>query len=231
MCRLLLFACMAIFLEIVRFPALGAEIPAALPLAIRSCTVCHGANGISKDSFVPNLAGQRVEYLVKQTLEMQMLARLRFGLDLDEDHDLFALNPSALTDHRNNPHMDRQLAELDHGSIQAISEYFSSRPRVCAPPGTQRGNPPVRLIAHCTSCHGRDGISDLPYVPHLAGQHRFYLTEQTRLFRTDEHKFLPPPSNITRSNPAMSPQMALISKKQLADLALWFANSPCTDKN
>jgi cytochrome c553 len=230
MCRRFLFVCIAIFLEAVCFSALGAEHPATLPLAVRPCTVCHGANGVSKDSFVPNLAGQRVEYLVKQTLEMQLLARLRFGLDLDEDHDPYATSPSRLTDHRNNPHMDRQLAELDHASIQAISEYFSSRPRVCAPPGTPRGNPPARLISHCASCHGRDGTSDLPYVPHLAGQHRFYLVEQIRLFRTDEHKLFFPPSNITRSNPAMSPQMALISKKQLDDLALWFANSPCAEK-
>ena len=221
---LLVFA--IVFLEAVYFPALGAEHLSALPAVVRPCAVCHGANGISKDGFIPNIAGQKVEYLVKQTLEMQSAVRQRYGLEpAGKD-----AGPSRLTDRRDGVHMDRQFAEFDRVSIRTIARYFSSLPRACAPSGTPRGNPSAHLVSHCATCHGRDGASDFSYVPHLAGQRRFYLAEQMRLFRTNEHKVSLSPDNTSRSNPVMSPQMALISKEQIAELAHWFANSPCAEK-
>ena len=218
--------CAIVFLEAFYFPAWGAVHLSTLPAVVRPCAVCHGANGISKDGFIPNIAGQKVEYLVKQTLEMHQFVRQRYGLE-SAGKDA---SPSRLTDRRDGVHMDRQFAELDRVGIRTIARYFSSLPRACAPSGTPRGNPSSHLVSHCTTCHGQDGTSDFSYVPHLAGQHRFYLAEQMRLFRTNEHKVSLSPDSTSRSNPVMSPQAALISKEQIAELALWFANSSCAEK-
>lgn len=43
-------------------------------------------------------------------------------------------------------------------------------------------------LAACQSCHGVDGISTLPFAPHLAGQRSAYLVAQLQAFRAGERK-------------------------------------------
>lgn len=47
-------------------PAFAAGDPVQGKLKSATCTACHGANGLSANSFWPNLAGQKEEYLAKQ---------------------------------------------------------------------------------------------------------------------------------------------------------------------
>ena len=40
--------------------------PAMMQVDVTACQACHGANGISRNQHVPNLAGQQAAYLVLQ---------------------------------------------------------------------------------------------------------------------------------------------------------------------
>ncbi len=41
----------------------------------QTCVACHGAHGVSVNSFWPNLAGQKKDYLVKQLHEFREATR------------------------------------------------------------------------------------------------------------------------------------------------------------
>jgi len=77
---------------------LSPHVSAMLPL----CASCHGADGISAVGLYPNLAGQKVEYLVKQ------------------------LN-AFRTRERNDPVMSSMAEPLSPEAIQELAQYFSSR--------------------------------------------------------------------------------------------------------
>lgn len=200
---------------------------ARLPMLVRPCAVCHGPTGVSQDPYIPNLAGQNVEYLIAQIEAMARSTRYRLGMDVD-DGDMAAAKatPSRWQEHRDNPVMDRQLLALDENRIRYVATYFASKPRACPPPAPPRAAPP--LAAHCASCHGNDGRGVAPGVPHLAGQKPFYLKEQLRTYRMDGRQVQFTPDPTVRSNPVMGPQSALLTKAQAAELADWFASIPCS---
>lgn len=212
------------------FPlSLAADDRSQLPSVVRSCAVCHGINGISRDQNIPDLAGQNFEYLVNQTTLMAKSARRYSGLETDED----IRSPAAAShwgERRDNHAMDRQVAMLDDGAIEFIAGFFASKPRGCSIPGAWRSAAPP-LAAHCATCHGENGISQTPGAPNLAGQKRFYLTEQLRLFRANPADVSFTPDAAKRSSPVMGLQAALISKKQGAELAAWYASAPCLDSD
>ncbi len=75
------------------------EVAAILPL----CASCHGIDGISSEGLYPNLAGQKVEYLVKQLDDFKQRQR---------------------TD----PVMNSMAEPLDAALIRALADYYASRP-------------------------------------------------------------------------------------------------------
>jgi len=92
-----IFAASALLLSCVAGATEGADHP-----KLNLCASCHGANGISAGPKIPNLAGQKKEYLVK------------------------ALGDFKSGD-RNNPIM-KQIAEgLSDEDISALTTYFSSK--------------------------------------------------------------------------------------------------------
>ncbi len=198
-----------------------------LPSAVRTCAVCHGVDGISHDPNIPNLAGQDFKYLVSQTARMAKSARRYLDMETRED-----LRSAAAASHwaarRDNHAMDRQAATLDDAAIEFAAKFFASRPRACAPADVPRGTAPP-LVARCAACHGENGVSRTAGVPHLAGQKRFYLTEQLRLFRADPTAVGFIPDDPKRSSSIMGPQAAQLSKQQAGELAAWYANAPCPD--
>ncbi len=207
-------------------PTVAAADRSALPEAVRTCAICHNKDGVSKYPNIPSLAGQKIEYLLKQTTLMADSARLRLGEISDQEPPTTSSPSGRLTAHRENRDADRQMAALDEGRILDISVFFASKPRACAQPAANRSAPPV-LVAHCAACHGQDGVSSDPNVPHLAGQQRFYLLEQFRLFRATGQELDPTFTQRKRYCPFMSSQTALISKEQMTALATWFATAPC----
>jgi cytochrome c553 len=68
----------------------------------------------------------------------------------------------------------------------------------------------------CVACHGADGHTTAsPSYPKLAGQHRDYLQVALRDYQTG-----------ARKNAIMASQVQGLSRKDLADLAAYFASLP-----
>ena len=67
--------------------------------------------------------------------------------------------------------------------------------------------------APCMACHGVDGNSSDPANPKIAGQHAGYIARQLSMFHSAK-----------RENPLMSPQAAMLSEVDMADLAAYFAS-------
>lgn len=70
--------------------------------------------------------------------------------------------------------------------------------------------------ALCAACHGEGGNKPLaPDYPKLAGQPADYLEKALRDYKSGKRK-----------NPLMAPQAQNLSKKDIADLAAYFAAQP-----
>ena len=66
--------------------------------------------------------------------------------------------------------------------------------------------------AACAACHGEDGVSTVPSFPKLAGQHRDYLVQALKDYKSGKRK-----------NPIMAGQVGNLSDEDMADLAAYFA--------
>lgn len=65
----------------------------------------------------------------------------------------------------------------------------------------------------CVTCHGAQGISQLPNAPNLAGQPEIYLVEQLQAFRSGK-----------RSSEVMAVIAKPLSDQDISDLAVWFSS-------
>ena len=77
--------------------------PAEAQVDVTACQACHGADGISRSTRIPNLAGQQPDYLAAQ------LRAFRSGT-------------------RKNDLMEAVAAQLGDAEIAALAQYWSSRP-------------------------------------------------------------------------------------------------------
>lgn len=207
----------------------AAEDRSQLPQPVRPCAVCHGNEGISALPGIPNLAGQKTDYLVNQVMKMRLSARALLGLDTGRDPTVPTRHGSLWTDHRDNRIMARQSSVLDDADIQAIADYFAAKPRTCPPPGIERGARST-LVGRCAVCHGEDGVGATPNVPNLAGQHRLYLADQIRKMRSAERGEVFIDADAARATGIMGNQTVRVLEDQIEVLALWFAGSPCAEK-
>ncbi len=207
--------------------AQGAKDRSALPGAARPCAVCHGNDGIADLTGVPNLAGQRADYLVKQTAQMRAAAEARLGRQPTAP----LVPPSApshrayYSEHRDNQVMDRLVASLDDDTIQAVAEFFAALPRACPPPQS-RGAPP-KVLARCAVCHGKDGVGPVARIPTLAGQHALYLADQIRRMRAAQRGEVFIGADIAHMSGVMGTQAISLDEDQIGALAAWFATAPC----
>ncbi|MDX1529622.1 MAG: cytochrome P460 family protein, partial [Gammaproteobacteria bacterium] len=80
-------------------PAFAADVTAGMEKAA-TCAACHGINGISVSGDIPNLAGQKAEYLVTQ---------------------LKAFKDGS----RKNPLMNAIAPQLEEADMQNLAAYFS----------------------------------------------------------------------------------------------------------
>lgn len=64
----------------------------------------------------------------------------------------------------------------------------------------------------CAACHGADGNSTTAEFPRIAGQHEDYLRQALADYKAGK-----------RRNPIMAAQVENLSKRDIADLAAWFA--------
>jgi cytochrome c553 len=91
----------------------GATGAAPMPLIANRCAACHGAKGVSPLGTVPNLAGQKQSYLVKQLAYFRDAAR---GLGFGDKES------------RYNAMMDSQGRRLDDMNLYALARYYAKLP-------------------------------------------------------------------------------------------------------
>jgi cytochrome c553 len=131
-------------------------------LPVRNCTWCHGtlAEGYSK---APQLAGQRVDYLINQ-------------LDAFANH--------TRDEFLSTKYMWYATAHLDPSTARNLAEYFSALPPESARDGDSKlaaegriifeNGVPSENIAACQACHGPEaqGVRE---IPRLAGLSYYYV--------------------------------------------------------
>jgi cytochrome c553 len=131
-------------------------------LADHFCADCHGADGISKITGVPNLAGQRSPYLFR---EMR----------------------AYLSGARGNDTMNGAITYLSADALSNVAAYYATLdPAQPAAAGDAKGDVDAvqagkAATAACAGCHGEVGISKMPGIPSLVGQEPKYLVGHGRL--------------------------------------------------
>jgi len=144
----------------------GANIEIAESIVKEKCHLCHGEQGEASSAIYPRLAGQNKNYLVKQ------LKNFRDGK-------------------RKSDTMNEMAKGLTDAQIEALAEYFSSKPakthrvrdKALAAVGYyifHKGNK-FSGIPACKSCHGEQGLGT-DQLPRLAGQHKRYVADQLHAF-------------------------------------------------
>ena len=109
---------LVLILATVPLGAAGAQSDPAMPRNLETCISCHGANGISVAAGIPNLAGQKANYLRSQ------LTAFKGGM-------------------RQNDVMKAIASQLADADVEALAKYFASRPG--APNGEARSESPPQM--------------------------------------------------------------------------------------
>jgi len=94
------------------------------------------------------------------------------------------------------------------GVIPAALVVFSSA--ALASPSATTGK---AISGQCAACHGSDGVAVNSQYPNLAGQHYPYLVQQLEAFKSGKRK-----------SPIMHAMASGLSKKQIKDLADYYAS-------
>ncbi len=75
----------------------------------------------------------------------------------------------------------------------------------------------LRAATACAVCHGPQGLSTQPNVPHLAGQPEIYLVEQLRNYRSGK-----------RTHEVMGVIAKPLTDQDISNLADWYASLQLT---
>lgn len=139
---------------------------------IAGCEICHGISGNSTaNENWPKLAGQNVNYLMKQMQDFQPNAKSR----------------------RDNPIMNSLIVALSEKERIKIANYYA---RLVGTIDTAhshllslgqriyRGGDANKALPACLACHGPAGLGNPPAgFPRLSGQHARYIAQQLKAFR------------------------------------------------
>src|SRR6516165_2714576 len=169
------------------------EIAEGKRLAEKMCASCHGADGISTNEGVPNLASQRPGYLYLELKAYQSGAR----------------GASAMAD---------TVKFLNDDAIVKLAAYYASLdPAQPSAPGGRKANlDPVQAgkaaTAMCAGCHGETGVSKTPGSPNLAGLDPKYLVLAMKAYQGGQRK-----------NELMKSLLAAASEADINNIALFYA--------
>lgn len=86
--------------------------PSVKPRVAQRCESCHGENGISPLSHVPNIAGQKRGYLRRQLLIIRETA--------------WGAAPRETESWRTHPIMERQAARISIEDVDALAQYYAA---------------------------------------------------------------------------------------------------------
>ena len=204
-------------------PALAAGDPHQGRRLAGPCVDCHGRAGIAPDDTMPNLAGQKPGFMVKQLKDMRSSANKRAGLTLMEDidkevrADRFRLTRVG----RSNEIMDPLVLNLSDADIEHLAAYYAALP--CSTAGTLTPPPEPRQAVRCKTCHGASGVSKSPMIPNLSGQSGRYIAERLTAYRKIGQEL----TTKERRRNIMATQARLLKDKDIADLADYFSALAC----
>ncbi len=178
--------------------------PTALQVAIEAgeertllCRYCHGAEGYSLKSEVPNLAGQNVRYLLEQIDQFSSGARTNYVMN--------------------------QLAKNFTAEDKInIALFYNSQPgRSMSVDKTlaAQGQPLYQRL--CSGCHGADAHGN-ETLARLAGQRPDYVEYSLRQFRAGAAG----KSGVRRRNLLMAEVAKPLTDKQIKGLAAFVAQMP-----
>ncbi|WP_301479297.1 c-type cytochrome [Pseudomonas sp. CAN1] len=172
-------------------PAKREQAYAAAEERILLCSKCHGKDGNSKREYIPNLAGQKPQYLFDA-----------FEKYVDGQRTDFVMNQAA-----------KLLTLQDRLNI---AYYFSqqkvaARPAAVAPDKALLEQGAQRFATVCTTCHGEKGLGHDGF-PRIAGQPGEYLTHALQRYRDKD------PS---RADSPMLAVAALLSEDDITALAAY----------
>lgn len=169
------------------------------------CGFCHGVDGISNRSYIPDLAAQHPTYLLRQFADFSSGARKSE-----------VMQPLV-----------SQLSKADWINVALYYSAMSGRPSTPADhlydPKLARAGKPL-YQARCVQCHGARGEGKNTF-PRLAGQKVDYVINTLKLFaapKSDAGNALL--FDAQRSNPMMVPIVKNLSSEQIHALANYVAS-------
>jgi len=180
------------------------------------CFHCHGHTGTSANSRIPNLAGQKTEYLENQLADFQQ------GNSFGDTHKDRA-EKEIYRVHRSAAYNSNRLSLED---ITAVSMYYSSQTCQSDAPTDKNLQPPP-TVEQCVRCHGPAGISTEVNTPNLAGQKRAYLEKQLTSFGKTAHGHDITDLKDRRHHPVMSELAGVLSEKDMNAIAAYYNSLPC----
>lgn len=208
-------------------PAAPAE-PVAPAASLETCFACHGENGVSRVPTYPTLAGQKVDYLIRQMVVFRQVVDKNSGAS-GNDANGGGSGAAKLSASRVDPLMVHVAAGLSDREISHLATALAQLPCVDAKADAAPPPQPVKpqVAQRCDACHGENGVSSLRNVPNLAGQQRGYLRRQLLIIRENAYGAAPRESENWRTHPIMERQAARISIEEVDVLAQYYAALDC----
>jgi cytochrome c553 len=87
----------------------------------------------------------------------------------------------------------------------------------------------IAAMIGCPRCHGKQGISKRPEVPHIAGQKLLYIINQLRAFQTGHAVNTLPFGNTMRNEKAMKEWAEKLTSDNKLSVATYYATLKCHD--
>jgi cytochrome c553 len=166
-------------------------------LAEMNCSTCHGANGVSRQPGIPNLAGQRPAYLYLELKGYQ-------------------------SGNRADSTMQDVVKFLSDDALTKVAAYFAGldpAPAPATPAGPGKPDPVQAgksvAAAACAGCHGESGVTQIPGIPSLVGLDPKYLVEAMKAYKTGQRK-----------HDTMKAMLAQVGDVAINNIALFYALQP-----
>ncbi|MBB5319652.1 c-type cytochrome [Marinobacter oulmenensis] len=109
---------------------------------------------------------------------------------------------------------------LKHYAVVGLFALGAAAPAVTMAAGDAAAGKSKSAV--CASCHGQNGVSQVPIYPNLAGQKEQYLASALKAYKAGERN--------GGQSALMKPQAANLSDQDIADLAAYFSSLPAGGK-
>jgi cytochrome c553 len=135
--------------------------------AMKKCVKCHGEDGNSSASGMPNLSAQSTGYFVTS---------MKDYMKGERDHKM----------------MKKLVANLDDEQLEKMGVFYAvQEPAQTATVGEGNANQGSSLAGQCANCHGEDGNASAPEMPSLAGQDARYFIKAMQAYKNGKRQHQP----------------------------------------